>query len=200
MSSAWSRVFGYLAGRGWGQGTFEYSGTQAIGNCIYCCRWTLFFKKQFRHVILLMNKGPGLNKYLMFSRKALLVFCPIREWKNHRLLHEIKRLNEHQILNNPKTMIEMWWWILTLWIPEEHDFSISDTSGSEEKIRVLPIGVESMTFWLSPSVGKDPAAKINVRIVLVDSVPSACPLCLQTWHACKFDPSSILFHDVRRNE
>ena len=32
------------------------------------------------------------------------------------------------------------------YLSEEHDFSSSDTSGSEEKIRVLPIGVESMTF------------------------------------------------------
>ena len=26
--------------------------------------------------------------------------------------------------------------------------SVSDTGGSEEKIRILPIGVEPMTFWL----------------------------------------------------
>jgi len=55
-----------------------------------------------------MNKGPGLNKYLMFNRKALLVFCPSKKVKkNNQLLHEIKRLNVHRILNILKAMIEM---------------------------------------------------------------------------------------------
>ena len=35
---------------------------------------------------------------------------------------------------------------------EKDDFSVSDTGGSEEKNRVLVIGVERMTFWLLVSV------------------------------------------------
>ena len=43
---------------------------------------------------------------------------------------------------------EFWAW----WIHEKDDVSVSDTGGSEEKIRVLVIGVERMTFWLPVSV------------------------------------------------
>ena len=55
-----------------------------------------------------MNKGPGLNKYLIFNRKALLVFCPSNKvQKKRQLRHEIKSLNVHHILNILKAMIEM---------------------------------------------------------------------------------------------
>ena len=43
---------------------------------------------------------------------------------------------------------EFWAW----WIHEKDDVSVSDTGGSEEKNRVLVIGVERMTFWLLVSV------------------------------------------------
>ena len=43
---------------------------------------------------------------------------------------------------------EFWAW----WIHEKDDVSVSDTGGSEEKNRVLVIGVERMTFWLPVSV------------------------------------------------
>lgn len=41
-------------------------------------------------------------------------------------------------------MVKFWDW----WILEKDDFSVSETGGSEEKIGVLPITIEPMTFWL----------------------------------------------------
>jgi len=47
-------------------------------------------------------------------------------------------------------MIEIRWWILSLVNTWERCFfqSVSDTDGSEEKIRILPLGAKPLTFWL----------------------------------------------------
>ena len=48
--------------------------------------------------------------------------------------------NEHPVANRRKVhqVKKMW----------EDDFSVIDTGGSEENLRVLPIGDEPMTLWL----------------------------------------------------
>ena len=58
--------------------------------------------------------------------------------------------------------LQMWWRILSLVNTKKDVYSVSDTRGSEEKIRVLPMGVEPVTLlFTSPD-----ALPLSYRILM----------------------------------
>ena len=74
-------------------------------------------------------------------------------WMRHVSLSPSYYSNENFCYLIP-VMIQMWWWILRLVNTCTWDvFSVSDTGGLEEKMRVLPIGIEPITDALPLTKG-----------------------------------------------